>query len=171
MMECNTFLHLAFFFWAKPTFCTRQKWYDGACLNVKECYPMREWLLIRCRLCVFRCACEIVCVKNPRRWCSPSDRSVFTSQQVAKEGLLSLLPNKQRHVLVWVQKSLLISYQYQIIRQKHSAKSCDKASSSSVFTQAYESSLWDAIHVFAEACVVLNQTARLNCSFLETYLC
>lgn len=49
-------------FWMKTTLRAGQKWCDGACLNVEECYPMEEWMLIRCKLCVFRCACEIVCL-------------------------------------------------------------------------------------------------------------
>lgn len=61
MVECKTFPHLTLF-WVKTTLRAGQKWCDGACLNVEECYPMGEWMLIRCKLCVFRCACEIVCL-------------------------------------------------------------------------------------------------------------
>lgn len=112
-----------------------QKWCDGACLNVEECYPMGEWMLIRCKLCVFRCACEIVCL-----WAYGSvwrtlvaDAARATGHSVylptggkggaplitAKQTETCMSPSSEHKITVFFPVDRFIA-----IRQMHSANSC-----------------------------------------------
>lgn len=121
-----------------------------------------------------------VCVKNPRRRCSPERLvTVFTSQQVAKEGLLSLLPNKQTHVWVQAQSTQSLYDIVYALVHSHQANAFSKLKMKSlqqvwcVYTNSWKHtrskealcSLWDSLHLFFKACVVLKQIARSNRSF------